>query len=267
MFSEYIKTPQLRSILDKQQNCEQTLQEIKDLIDGKSVGNLTLVPPASASGPLLNTPNVSPEYDSVVKEFSTLEKKLALQILGILDRWPEFSWDKNSYEISLSGEVIKFTDIRILLKATVSKGVQTLPVGFALFLHALLDAKVPHNMIKSGNAISLKNSLLQISFKKNGNLSNESEQNVESNELAEQTTAGNDPVATDGPSDTKKREREDDDDQETTQPKRFRESEPEENPPAKNFDIPVDTLKGLRRSPRLKNEVQSAWKSQRQKKK
>ena len=256
MVSQYVKLPQLKKILDvTEQPCEETLSQIRNLVDNNG-SSLTLTggengsAPGVAPGTTIENGNFA-SYEKILKVIkNSNDKKVALSLLQEISKSDHLSWDPETLEIIISGEPVKYTNIALLVRKIVSVGPTTLPIGFVLFLDSLRKIKAPYTLLRNGDAVSVLDTLSRIG----GTLEPATETSVENNDNEMITESHG-----------LKRDREESESEglPENQSKKLRKNndEVEETVPKRDFDVPSDRLKKLRRSPRLKKSISDAWDS------
>lgn len=277
MVSNYVKIPQLKKILDvEEQPCEEKIAEIRNLIDG---GQSPMITGDSSLPPSIVSPTASPtvSYEKILSKIQkTNDKKTALSLLQEISKSNYLSWDPESLEIIVNGVPIKFSNIALLVKKVVTVGPATLPLAFTIFLASLVKIKAPYSLLRNGDAINVLENFdrmkaaledtTQTTAKTDENLPLPG-QNIALSETApaESSMDTNVPavVETATPVDnlgSRKRSREEDGEEgEEGGGKRQREEEEDDVVAKRNFDVPPDRLKQLRRSPRLKQSIADAW--------
>ena len=262
MVSQYVKLPQLKKILDvTEQPCEETLSQIRNLVDD-SGSSLTLTggengsAPGVAPGTTVENGNFA-SYEKILKLIkNSNDKKVALSLLQEISKSDHLSWDPETLEIIISGEPVKYTNIALLVRKIVSVGPTTLPIGFVLFLDSLRKIKAPYTLLRNGDAVSVLDTLSRIG----GTLEPATETSVENKENTD--NVDNEMITE---SHGQKRDREDSESEglPENQSKKLRKDndEGEETVPKRDFNVPSDRLKKLRRSPRLKKSISDAWDS------
>ena len=265
MVSQYVKIPQLKKILDAQeQPCEETLSQIRNLVDGGD-SSLTVSGEATSNGqfPGNNANGNFNSYDKILKAIKNLnDRKTALSLLQEISKSDSLTWDPETLEIIISGETIKYTNIALLVKKIVSVAPASLPIGFVLFLASLQKIKAPHTLIRNGDAISVLENLSRLGGSVEPAATEPTQPAVE--EQAEEPMIEQPSTESAITNiNSKKREREDDGETESEEnenrKKRQRDDEVDETAPKRDFDVPPDRLKKLRRSPRLKKSISDAW--------
>lgn len=264
--TEYVKVPQLKTIIDAEQPCESKLESIKNLIDGSS-GSGSTVP--TASGPLsyVAPGGTADKHEKVLAEISGAnEKKLGLALLQEIEKSSLLTWNPESLEIALNGETIKFSKISLLIKKVITTAGATLPVGLTLFIESLLKQKIPYTYYRSGDAINIRDNLVTILDGKTSGAS-----------IAEETLPADNSVE---PGDKRKREGESDEEndeskrakpvvneeqieKETEETKNKNEKPRKIRKAKRDFKVEPNKLKNLRRSPRLLQDISAAWESNR----
>ena len=277
MVSNYVKIPQLKKILDvEEQPCEEKLAEIRNLIDGGQspmiTGDSSLPPTVS---PTTASPTVSPtaSYEKILSKIQkTNDKKTALSLLQEISKSNYLSWDPESLEIIVNGVSIKYSNIALLVKKVVTVGPATLPLAFTIFLASLVKIKAPYSLLRNGDAINVLENFdrMKAAIEDTTQTTSKTDLPVPGQNIALSETA---PAPAPAPSmDTtvvetatpvdRKRSREEDGEEEGEEGggKRQRGEEEDDDVVAKrNFDVPPDRLKQLRRSPRLKQSIADAW--------
>ena len=266
-FSEYIKAPRIREILQREdKDCEEKLASINLLLDnngekksggdqGESSGNgLRAMEPSAVGGNSsseeVDRSSGNGRYDNIVENLKGIDRKLAINLLEIIEQNKKLSWDSGNYEIIVNDEQIQFSDIRQLIKKIVMVAGMTLPVGITLFIEELIRLKVPLSLFRSGDSIQIRSNLLKI-------LGIGNEDTLNSEETVPKETV-EDPSRDFKPKQGVKRKREIDlefvDDNDVVEKKKKHESDVEES-----FDQPPDKLKGIRRTPILKKNIEKVW--------
>ena len=261
-FSEYVKVPQLKDILEGSDECEQKLERIKSLMDGskKEEGDaerggsgLKLVQP-SLGGTLGGDEQVKESggdrYEKVLEKLSGVDRKTALSILESIDRDPNISWNKENFELILNGENIQFSDIRLLVKKIVTTSGLSLPVSLTLFIEYLIKIKLPKNLFRSGDSLQIRDNLLRISGSNpevGGEKAKESSETENGEEISAVSNSGgeNSGNADVAGTVTKRKRTESEDEETKDNSKRLRVSE-------------ID-LDKVRRSPRLQTRIKEVW--------
>ena len=261
--TQYVKVPQLRQIIDRKEDCETTLHNIKSLIGlseesspPSDTQKLKLVPPGSPrdGGTSTEPPSVKSNHENieiVLKDFSNNEKNDGRAILEYINNATSISWNPETFEIVIDNDVVKFTDIRLLLKAIVGNSTATLPVGLCLFIEKLIELKLPFSHYRGGNALALRNNLLKILGSKE--------------QSSDGKVADTDPETTNelSPSTELPRKRKREVDEVDEMSGKREKIEDSASAPL----LPDERFKGLRRSARLKKEIQDVWKSNTRRKK
>ena len=274
MVSNYVKIPQLKKILDvEEQPCEEKLAEIRNLIDGGQspmiTGDSSLPPTVS---PTTASPTVSPtaSYEKILSKIQkTNDKKTALSLLQEISKSNYLSWDPESLEIIVNGVSIKYSNIALLVKKVVTVGPATLPLAFTIFLASLVKIKAPYSLLRNGDAINVLENFdrMKAAIEDTTQTTSKTDlpvpgQNIALGETAPaESSMDTTVVETTTPVD-RKRSREEDGEEEGEEGggKRQRGEEEDDDVVAKrNFDVPPDRLKQLRRSPRLKQSIADAW--------
>ena len=278
MHTAYVKSPQLKAIIDQEGiSCEEKLERITKLAEGKKLSLLPSgqAPEVISNEPInqqvevtnqpsveqLNEPSGNPEHFSkILAEIQGVkEKQLAEVILQEIEKSSYISYDLNSWEILISNEKIKFTNLIHLIKFVVSAKPSSLPLASTLFLHALLQIKTPFEVIRNGDAIQCRDNLLKIEeFSKTESkevIENETSGLVENVNNESETMENSGEVNIEETTEEKRSKR-----------KRSREIADEDNvneePQTKrSFGVEDKALQGLRRSPRLRKNIADVWSS------
>ena len=274
-FTSYVKSPHLSAVIEDQStSCEEKISKIKGLIDGKKLSLLrsgeainTNVGNNDAAAAATATANATTgnEYDLILNGLSgAKERQLGEIILQSINQSNYMSYDRNSFEIIVASETIKFTNIKHLISFCVTNNAANLPIGLTLFLEGLLHIKTDVSAIRSGDSIGIKDDLLKIRAAREKDKVEISPSPVNGGEAAVGSGAAVDESLTDAAAavdestvgqrvveDTGKGR------------KRRREVEEEETlaPAEKKFGLDDNALSSLRRSPRLSKRLDDAWNS------
>lgn len=269
----YIKAPQLLKILETDQPCETKLDSIRSLLESPGPSGLTKIVPNNGEvslnnaekelGSSVNDIGNSKHFEKILKEIPTpKDKTLALQLLQEIEKFPYLSWNPTNLEIIINNVSEPFTNIALLIKKIVTENLSSLPIGLTLFIESLLKNKVPNQFYKGQDAIQIRDNLLKISNGKTATV--ETEPNKEEVPKETPETSALEVENTD-----RKRPLNYDSDDETPEPKRTKVGTLEEDnhldnsEPKRNFDLPLEKVKHLRRSARLNKEAAEAWDTQR----
>lgn len=269
----YIKAPQLQRILEADQPCENKLENIRSLLESSGQNGSLKSTPSNGEISSNNAENQlassvedkgnANNFEKILKEIpSQKDKALALQLLQEIEKLPHLSWNPNNLEIIINNVAEPFTNIALLIKKIVTENLSSLPIGLTLFIESLLQNKIPYQFYKGQDAIQIRDNLLKISNGKIAPVETEQQRELVPNETAE---AG----ALEVQNTDRKRSLNYDSDDETQEAKRIKTGVMEENnysedpEPKRNFDLPVEKVKHLRRSARLNKEAEEAWDSQR----
>lgn len=269
----YIKAPQLQRILEADQPCENKLENIRSLLESSGQNGSLRSTPSNGEISSNNAENQlassvedkgnANNFEKILKEIpSQKDKALALQLLQEIEKLPHLSWNPNNLEIIINNVAEPFTNIALLIKKIVTENLSSLPIGLTLFIESLLQNKIPYQFYKGQDAIQIRDNLLKISNGKVAHVETEQQRELVPNETAE---AG----ALEVQNTDRKRSLNYDSDDETQEAKRIKTGVMEENnysedpEPKRNFDLPVEKVKHLRRSARLNKEAEEAWDSQR----
>ena len=269
----YIKAPQLQRILEADQPCENKLENIRSLLESSGQNGSLKSTPSNGEISSNNVENQlassvedkgnANNFEKILKEIpSQKDKALALQLLQEIEKLPHLSWNPNNLEIIINNVAEPFTNIALLIKKIVTENLSSLPIGLTLFIESLLRNKIPYQFYKGQDAIQIRDNLIKISNGKIAQVETEQQKELVPNETAE---AGALVVQ----NTDRKRSLNYDSDDETQEAKRIKTGVMEENnysedpEPKRNFDLPVEKVKHLRRSARLNKEAEEAWDTQR----
>lgn len=277
MHTAYVKTPQLKAVIEQNDiSCEEKLDQIQKLTEGKK---LTLLQPgqspptSTTANDQINPPTGNPEHvDKILSEITGVkEKQLAQVILQEIEKSEYISYDVKNWEIIIAGEKIKFTNVIYLIRFIIAANPSSIPVGLALFIHALLKIQVPFEVVRNGDAQNCRDNLIKISeITKSGSEIKQNENGTVENVIENQMDDGG------GQNDTGNVEMIKNDVEEAggvkklTRKKRNREADDDETvQPAvkRTFALEEKALEGIRRSPRLRQKISEAWTSSDKKKK
>lgn len=271
--TSYIKSPHLTAVIDDTGiSCEQKIERIKGLIDGKKL-SLLKSGEAINSRPdngVNNGDAAAPrsEYDVILSDLNgAKERELGETILQSINQSDYMSYDRNSLEIIVASETIRFTNIKNLIQFCVKNDAANLPIGLTLFLEGLLHIKTAVHAIRSGDSVAIKDDLIKIGTIREKDKAalnvvpaNNEDIGVDANEAVDGAVENNTsdaPVVADessvGRQEVKEKGRK----------RRRGADEEEENltPAAKKFGLDDQSLNSLRRSPRLTAKLDEAWKS------
>ena len=271
--TSYIKSPHLTAVIDDTGiSCEQKIERIKGLIDGKKL-SLLKSGEAINSRPDngVNNGNAAAprsEYDVILSDLNgAKERELGETILQSINQSDYMSYDRNSLEIIVASETIRFTNIKNLIQFCVKNDAANLPIGLTLFLEGLLHIKTAVHAIRSGDSVAIKDDLIKIGTIREKDKAalnvvpaNNEDIGVDANEAVDGAVENNTsdaPVVADessvGRQEVKEKGRK----------RRRGADEEEENltPAAKKFGLDDQSLNSLRRSPRLTAKLDEAWKS------
>ena len=180
--TSYVKSPFLKSVLEEEgTSCEEKIEKIKGLVEGKKLSLLKSGQSASGSSQPIsnNAPNgnasltsnnngnapLAPnnESDAVLSGLSGIkERQLGETILDEINRSDLIDYDKNTFEIIVQSEVIKFSNIKNLIAFCVTSNAAQIPIGCAIFIEALMQIKASIASLRSGDAQVLKEDLLRV---------------------------------------------------------------------------------------------------------
>ena len=260
--THYLKTPHVLKIINKSDvSCEEKLDHIRNLIDGK---RLKILPPGE------ELPSKTPEAPTeaatapsetatqaaihrIVDEISGVkEKQLATSLLNEIDRSGYISFDPDSLEIIVNGENIKFSNIKNLVQYCISASPSQLPLAIAIFLDCLIKIKIPLELLRHGDALGIRESLLKIEeIKSRGSAGTEDAPNTgETAPEGTKETSGEEAggVEADGRRGTKRELERDDDDDDDDAPLNKR-----------SYGLSNQNLNKLRTAPKLRDQISSTW--------
>ena len=182
--TSYVKTPFLKSVLEEDGiSCEAKIEKIKALVDGKKLsllksgqttsgssepissnasnGNVPLTPNNASNDNAPSIPNN--DNDVVLSGLSgKKERQLGEIILDEINRSNFIDYDKNTFEIIVQSEVIKFSNIKNLIAFCVTSNAAQIPIGCAIFIEALMQIKASIASLRSGDAQIIKEDLLRV---------------------------------------------------------------------------------------------------------
>ena len=270
-FSEYVKVPKLKEILNGNGECEEKIERINLLLDnsdglkkeegsssiGTGGGGLKLVEPTLGGVGSVGNDG----YEKVLEGLSGVERKTGFSILESIEKNMNIDWDRESFEIKVDTEKIQFSDIRILLKKIVMTAGLTQPVALVMFIESLIKMKVPLSWFRSADSIQIRENLLKINRKSENNDANvDTGNNSElvnegvNSTLLEQTESGSAEVESGlnvGESSVKVGNR--------RKRQLSEESEKEQTKNIKKSRIDELQLNKIRRSPRLAQSIEAVW--------
>ena len=264
--TSYIKSPHLTAVIeDAGITCEQKLERIKALIDGKK---LSLLKSGEAIKSKLDNNEsssnaVAPnnEYDMILNDLNgAKERELGETILQSINQSDYMSYDRNSLEIIIASETIRFTNIKSLIQFCVKNDAAVLPIGLTLFLEGLLHIKTAVHAIRSGDSVAIKDDLLKIGAIREKDRAVLNRTPVNNDDARVVVNEGGDAAAVNSATDAAAVV---DKSQEGRKRRRGVDEEEEEDlaPASKKFGLDDKSLNNLRRSPRLTQKLDEAWKS------
>ena len=279
MHSSYVKGPKIKAILEEENlECEQKLQKITSLLDGsdvskeKSESGLKLVEPSETGiggggggggGEGAGQPESGGGFDAVLNDLSPGDRKNGAELLELIERNASIDWDRNSFEIILSGEKINFSDLRLLIKKTVVPLPVSQPIGLTLFIDKLIDLKTPLNYFKSGDSRAIRSQLLKIrQGEPGGGEVRQGEPSGGEKEAVDEVEPGS--VLPDQKNEKRKREEEVDVEEEGVEPS-VKRPKIDTDVVKDSFDVQPAQLDRLRRSGRLRQDIVDTWKEEQEK--
>ena len=274
--TSYIKSPHLTAVIeDHGISCEEKIEKIKGLIDGKKLSLLKsgeAINSRSDNGVSNNNAAApSSEYDVILNDLNgAKERELGETILQSINQSDYMSYDRNSFEIIVASETIRFTNIKNLISFCVKNDAAILPIGLTLFLEGLLHIKTAVHAIRSGDSIAIKDDLMKIGAIREKDRAaiesipaNNDEVGVGANEEGAGAAAENSTTDAAAAVDNSTEGRQEEKDLGKGRKRRRGADEEEANltPAAKKFGLDDEALNSLRRSPRLTEKLDEAWKS------
>ena len=261
--SQYLKTPHVLKIINKDGiACEEKLDELRNLIGGKGLKVLPSgeeLPEKTPEVPVVSNSLPAPTatqsaIEKIVSEISGVkEKQLARSLLNEIDRSDYISFDPDNLEIIVDGENIKFSNIKNLVQYCISANPSHLPLAIALFLQCMIRIKIPSELLRHGDALGIRESLLKIEELKSRGLSR-GENTPHSEPVLEGDRAANgegvNGVGEQGER-GKKRDREEDDKDDG--------GASVLNPAKKSYGISQGSLDKIRTAPKLREQISSTW--------
>ena len=170
--TSYVKSPFLKSVIEEEgTSCEEKIEKIKGLVDGKKLSLLKSGQTATGSSEqgsnnasIGNAPSApNNESDVVLSGISGIrERQIGETLLDEINRSDFINYDKNTFEIIVQSEVIKFSNIKNLISFCVSSNAAQIPIGCAIFIEALLQIKASISSLRSGDAQIIKEDLLRV---------------------------------------------------------------------------------------------------------
>ena len=255
----------MRVFDDESTTCEDKLATLKNIITEKSPYESSdstslkiATPEAKSVGP-----TTEDRFEKVLSQISGInDKKVAKTLLEEIEKSSKISWDFETLEIVIDGEQLKYTNIVYLIKRVITVNPASIPLGLTLFLDALMKIKAPMTLIKNGDAKQILENLQKI----NDAAAAQSESSTTETPSSESTSS--ETTSSEGNSYGKRSRDEDVDEELEPSSKRVASdaltqdsSLADDNDAKQNFGLESATLKGIRRSPRLKAEIEKAWKS------
>ena len=265
MSSYYVKIPKLLTVLDdSSKDCEEKLSTLKTLITGSSpYESDSAVRPSEPQPVAPPEVTIEDKFEKIFKESpGAQDKKNARALLQEIEKSNKLKWSIDSMELILDGEIIKYTNVLHLIKLVISTGPASLPLGLTLFCDALMSIKAPLTLIRNGDAKEIWSNLTRIHEANGKVIESPPDPSLGAPEAA---STEQDP---DQPSIVGKRPREPDEEEDANLQPSGKRPAPDKAPvyspkggAKKTFGLEKDKLKGLRRSPKLKAEIENAWKS------
>ena len=167
----YVKSPFLKAVIEEEGiSCEEKVEKIKGLIEGKKLSLLKSGQTLGTSGePSNNASNANvasttnTESDVVLSGLNGVrERQLGETILDEINRSDFIDYDKNTFEIIVQSELIKFSNIKNLIAFCVTSNAAQIPIGSAIFIEALLKIKASIASLRSGDAQIIKEDLMRV---------------------------------------------------------------------------------------------------------
>lgn len=263
-YNKLIKENHLKTILLKETSCEEKLDEIRESIGlppatTENEGAAENAAEAANSSEATETDNLRNDSVSrIVEDLQGREKTLAKQILNEIEKSQLISWDYANLELIIDGKNILHSNIKLLIEKIVHVSSAVIPFGYIQFLDALLYIKLPINYMKDADSLNIREALINIHSRKNGQVTQVPTENI--------------PQPSSAPVIKRERPDTDDDNEEVAnkRPKATEETVEEANEqaaeePLENSDTETTggrkILKAVRRSERnkLKKNISETW--------
>ena len=151
MYTQHIKAPVLKEILQEDKTCEEKLNQLKNLV---GIPSELPVPQ--------NTDERALSKEKIIAELSISERKTANDLLDYIEGSEFISWHTQTLELILDGKKIEYTSIKNLIKKVVQTLSPSQPIAFVLFIDALVKLKVPLKLFRDGDAVNTRAQLLTI---------------------------------------------------------------------------------------------------------
>ena len=259
----YLKTPHVLKILNNESvSCEEKLTNIKNLIDGNK---LTIAPsgaelPSGAQNTEVTSsaPVTTPSQSAIEKIVDEIkggkEKQYALSLLNEIDRSDYISFNPETLEIIVDGETIKFSNVKNLVQYCISAAPSQMPLAIAIFIQCMIRIKVPHELLRHGDAQALRESLIKIDeLKGKGSASDEVAPHVVGDSASSEvvTPEGSSGERSESSDRGKKRALEEDEnaiDESVTL-----------NPAKKLYGLEKPSLDKIRTNPKLRDAISEKW--------
>ena len=117
-------------------------------------------------------------------------------ILDEINRSDFIDYDKNTFEIIVQSELIKFSNIKNLIAFCVTSNAAQIPIGSAIFIEALLKIKASIASLRSGDAQIIKEDLMRVHALREQD-SNSVGQSLPSNDVGAEVVSGGGSVPVD----------------------------------------------------------------------
>lgn len=256
MYTAYVKTPKVIEILETEKSCEEKLSELRSLIGlDQNIGK------SKESGTISDQTDT---HDEIIQDLSENEKKLAKEVLQLIETSKFISYDKQNFQLIINDRHLKFTNIKLLLKRLLEVSDPTQPLGFVSWISALLQIKLPYHFFRSGDSIEVRDQLLALQQQTSNEENDTQPKNEMNSEKKEETIS----VA----SSEESKQSEPAEKSEVQRQKRKRKESDAENTDASNVEavdkktkkrkrdsVSDEKIQKLRRSPRLQKEISKVW--------
>ena len=150
LYGENIKVPYLVKILDNAElNCDQKLIELKKLVglntdDDEEIGTTT------------STNNFKALYPKILKSLTTnQDKKIGESFLDEILKSDVISFDPDSLEVIIHGQVLPNTFLPFLIQKIVVERALTHPLGFISFISGLVEMNISPTYIRDNDSKNL----------------------------------------------------------------------------------------------------------------
>ena len=162
--SKHIKQESLKNIVLTDLDCEEKLNKIKELL-----GLPTSEGVERETDDSRNDEETTNESDLRVQSRSRIleglkgkELKLAQQLLTEIEKSTFLDWNDDSLELSIDGNLVPHSNIRLLTTKLVHESSPQIPLGFVMYIDGLLRLKLPLSYFRDSDAIQTREALLKI---------------------------------------------------------------------------------------------------------